>query len=485
MTVIVDDSSDPTQIQAGENVRDGGDLPGDSYAGKRVNILLAGLSHDHPAWDSFRRDPSRFRVDRVDSLADALRTLRQCPPHIVVIDTSNCSNTSICTTSICSPGEFLAAVKADPAVAGVPVIVITARDDAAERVKALVAGAADALSHPFHPDELLARVDRLLRVQYEQEARAEYLRRLETESTRDPVTGLSNARMLIQRLDQEASRADRYSLVVSCILLQVEAMERADLWLPDDQTEDTLRRVATVLTASARSSDLLAHIGSGRFAVMLPQAGPREAFDVAERIQGCISEVLHSDSSEGSALVVSAGVASFPGGLARDGASVLENAQRALGRARLLGKNRAVMANPESYGMSSVEPIEAASARILIVEDEPNNQILIQKILSRMGYDWVCVGDGAEAVSRVASREFALVLLDLSLPGMDGWEATRRIRESGNDVPIVATSAHAMAVDKERAVAVGCNEFVTKPFNLPELRRTIQKYVPLPEGPGN
>lgn len=121
----------------------------------------------------------------------------------------------------------------------------------------------------------------------------------------------------------------------------------------------------------------------------------------------------------------------------------------------------------------------SGTKRILIVEDEPNNQVLIQKVLTKMGYEWDCVGDGAEAVARAAAQDYALVLMDLSLPGIDGWQAARLIRESGSQTPIIATSAHAMPADRQRAAAAGCNEYITKPYNLTELRAAIVRFAPL------
>ncbi|MDQ2731283.1 MAG: response regulator [Armatimonadota bacterium] len=117
--------------------------------------------------------------------------------------------------------------------------------------------------------------------------------------------------------------------------------------------------------------------------------------------------------------------------------------------------------------------------RVLIVEDEPNNQVLLQKVLTRLGYAWECVDDGVKAVAAAAAGDFALILMDMSLPEMDGWQATRLIREAGNKVPIVATSAHAMVGDQQKALGAGCNEYVTKPFDLPTLRKTVTKYAPL------
>ncbi|MCA1595387.1 MAG: response regulator, partial [Chloroflexi bacterium] len=199
---------------------------------------------------------------------------------------------------------------------------------------------------------------------------------------------------------------------------------------------------------------------------------------VSERIRSRASEISLLGCASHHRFTVSAGIASFPGGSTYDSDSLLHQADQALLKAKASGKNRTVVA-----GAMAVFAHEQASmtgaGRILIVEDEPNNQVLLQKVLTRMGYQWDCVANGEEAVARAAAESYALVLMDLSLPGIDGWQATRSIRESGNATPIIATSAHAMAADKALAAAAGCNEYITKPYNLAELRRTIERYVPL------
>jgi CheY-like chemotaxis protein len=146
------------------------------------------------------------------------------------------------------------------------------------------------------------------------------------------------------------------------------------------------------------------------------------------------------------------------------------------------GNEESIYRSAAMPGLAGEAPIEPASGPlILIVEDEPNNRLLLQKLLSRMGHEWVCAINGLEAVEQATSRRFDLILMDLSLPEMDGWEATRAIRTSGIEVPIIATSAHAMRGDQERAIDAGCSEYITKPFDLVALRETVGKYLSAPQ----
>ena len=105
---------------------------------------------------------------------------------------------------------------------------------------------------------------------------------------------------------------------------------------------------------------------------------------------------------------------------------------------------------------------------IMVVEDNEDNRDLIVKVLSHRGYEVVGVSDGSEALARLSEVAPDLILMDINLPGMDGYEVTRRIRHDDvfSKVPIVALTAHAMHGDREKSLAAGCNAYVSKPINV-------------------
>jgi CheY-like chemotaxis protein len=131
---------------------------------------------------------------------------------------------------------------------------------------------------------------------------------------------------------------------------------------------------------------------------------------------------------------------------------------------------------------------------ILVVEDNPDNRTLIRDVLDALNYNVIEATDGIEGVEMALSSKPSLILMDLSLPGKDGWEATREIKANASmeKVPVIALTAHAMVGDRERALEAGCDDYVSKPINLMELNEKIQRYlakaVPTPEpsesGPG-
>jgi CheY-like chemotaxis protein len=109
--------------------------------------------------------------------------------------------------------------------------------------------------------------------------------------------------------------------------------------------------------------------------------------------------------------------------------------------------------------------------KILLVEDNEMNRNMLSRRLIRHGYEVVIAVDGQQGTEMAISERPDLILMDMSLPVMDGWEATRQVK--GNDVtrqiPVIALTAHAMAGDRERAMEVGCDDYDTKPVELPRL----------------
>jgi CheY-like chemotaxis protein len=116
--------------------------------------------------------------------------------------------------------------------------------------------------------------------------------------------------------------------------------------------------------------------------------------------------------------------------------------------------------------------------KILLVEDNEDNRDMLSRRLKRKNYEVVIAIDGAEAVAKAASERPDLILMDMHLPILDGWEATRRIKtnDQTRGIPIIALTADAMSGDREKAVEAGCEDYDTKPV---ELNRLLSKMEPL------
>ena len=115
-------------------------------------------------------------------------------------------------------------------------------------------------------------------------------------------------------------------------------------------------------------------------------------------------------------------------------------------------------------------------ARILLVEDNDMNRDMLSRRLQRKGHEVLLAADGMQAILMAESEAPDLILLDMSLPVIDGWEAARRLKASPSTarVPIVALTAHAMAGDREKALAAGCDDYDVKPIELERLLGKIE-----------
>jgi len=115
-------------------------------------------------------------------------------------------------------------------------------------------------------------------------------------------------------------------------------------------------------------------------------------------------------------------------------------------------------------------------SKILLVEDNEMNRDMLSRRLKRKGFDVVIATDGEQGVKLAHSEVPDLILMDMSLPVKDGWTATREVKESEKtkNIPVIALTAHAMAGDREQALSAGCDDYDTKPIELPRLLGKIQ-----------
>jgi CheY-like chemotaxis protein len=121
----------------------------------------------------------------------------------------------------------------------------------------------------------------------------------------------------------------------------------------------------------------------------------------------------------------------------------------------------------------------------LLVEDNEMNRDMLSRRLLRNGYEVVLAIDGGEGLAKARAESPDLILMDMGLPGLDGWEATRQLKaEPGTrEIPVIALTAHAMAGDRQKALSAGCDDFDTKPVELPRLLTKIQALLQRPQGP--
>ena len=121
--------------------------------------------------------------------------------------------------------------------------------------------------------------------------------------------------------------------------------------------------------------------------------------------------------------------------------------------------------------------------KILYVEDNPDNVYMLTRRLKKKGLELIIAGDGQEGIDKAIEESPDLILMDLSLPTMDGWTATAEIKKINEvkDIPIIALSAHAMPEHRDRAIKAGCSDYDTKPVDIKRLLSKMAQYIELPE----
>ena len=119
-------------------------------------------------------------------------------------------------------------------------------------------------------------------------------------------------------------------------------------------------------------------------------------------------------------------------------------------------------------------------AKVLVIEDNEMNRDMLARRLRRRGFDLVLAADGETGISTATREGPNLILMDLGLPGIDGWETARRLKSAAETaaIPIIALTAHAMTGDREKALAAGCDDYDTKPVELSRLLDKMQKLLP-------
>jgi two-component system cell cycle response regulator DivK len=117
--------------------------------------------------------------------------------------------------------------------------------------------------------------------------------------------------------------------------------------------------------------------------------------------------------------------------------------------------------------------------KILVVEDNPDNLTLIEDILVSLDYEVITAQDGVVGLEKALTAQPDLILMDLSLPKMDGWDVTRKIKADDHirHIPVIALTAHALLGDRKRALEAGCDDYVSKPIKLPQLVAKLKQYL--------
>jgi len=271
-------------------------------------------------------------IEAVDGLT-GFRTLLEKNPDLVLCDLE---------MPLADGRKFLALRRSRPEVADVPVIMLTGDSDSERKADLLDLGAADYVTKPFHPRELLARV----RVQLRLRQLTAQLRAandtLTAITVTDALTGLANRRRLDETLIIEVARAKRYGTPLSLAIADVDHFKKVNDTWGHDAGDDVLCGLARTLSRGVRRTDLAARLGGEEFVVLMPHTALNGANDVAERLRTAFAASTFSAGGTEVRCTVSIGVAALDKGV-DDGHKLLKAADVALYQAKSGGRNRVVL----------------------------------------------------------------------------------------------------------------------------------------------
>ena len=284
----------------------------------------------------------------------------------------------------------------------------------------------------------------------------------------DSLTGLSNYGFLHLLLDYEFKRAKRYQIPCSLVLIDVDGFKAYNSQYGHVAGDKALHEIAGLIRENIRDADLPARYAGDKFMVIMTNTPPSQAMVSAERIR------QKTERQFGGLLTVGIGIAA----VSRETTTLEElvkNVNAALSKAKLQGKNHLCL-DEEVH-----EPEQTEKARILIVDDDPMNVKILGALLAPLGYEVIKAFNGEDAIGLIDRCDTDLVLLDVMMPGISGFEVCRIIksREKTRMIPVVMVTAMDDLDSRIKAIEAGADDFITKPPNKLELLTRTKSLIRL------
>jgi diguanylate cyclase (GGDEF)-like protein len=231
-------------------------------------------------------------------------------------------------------------LKEDDSTKEIPIIMVTSKAEAADKVKGLEMGALDYVTKPFDEGELIARVNIHLRLRELYEAVQEQNRQLQEMANRDGLTGLYNHRYFHEQLSQDFLRAKRYHENLSCVLFDIDFFKKFNDTYGHQTGDIVLKALASVVQHATRESDLAARYGGEEFALILYHTDGPAAYEAAERLRTMVESHEVQDNGNVLRVTISIGVATFPHERVQNSKELVDYADQALYKAKDNGRNR-------------------------------------------------------------------------------------------------------------------------------------------------
>ncbi|MDY6971151.1 MAG: diguanylate cyclase [Thermodesulfobacteriota bacterium] len=300
-------------------------------------------------------------------------------------------------------------------------------------------------------------MDSMLSVDYEKEIGSPFT---------DSLTGLFNHGFFQISLMREIKRSERHGPPLALALIDIDFFALFNKHHGAVCGDRVLKKIAGLIMKNLRQVDLAARYSGDVLAVILANADTHSALEAVERIRQSV-EILYEGTP-----TVSVGLASFPSDATSE-EGLIEKAHEALLQAKIRGKNRVHCFENET------KPVVLEKPKILVVDDEPRNAKLLEALLSPLDYEVIKALKGEEALSIVKKVELDVILLDVMMPGMDGYEVCRRLKgnETTRLIPVVLITALDDIEAKVRGIEAGADDFLTKPPNKVELLARVKSLI--------
>ena len=293
------------------------------------------------------------------------------------------------------------------------------------------------------------------------ELAADYDREIQAPFT-DSLTGLLNHGFFLELLERELKRFSRQGVPFSLVMIDIDEFGRYNRQRGTISGDRALQEVAKVIQEGIRDTDLATRYLGDMYMLLLSDTDAQHAEVVAERIQAAIAERFQGE------LTVCMGCASSRDARDRDG--LMQRTKEALLLAKTKGRGSVYIAD------AGKRPVDEERVRLLLVDDEPRNLKLLEATLSPLNCDVIKAADGEEALRAVARADVDLILLDATMPRMDGFETCRRLKEdvSTRKIPVIMITAVNDTESKVRAIDAGADDFITNPPNKVELMARVK-----------
>ncbi|RJQ60507.1 MAG: diguanylate cyclase [Desulfobacteraceae bacterium] len=274
----------------------------------------------------------------------------------------------------------------------------------------------------------------------------------------DGLTGLFNHGFFQIYLEREIMRYQRYGTGFALALIDIDSFFFYNHRHGPLKGDRTLKDIAEIIKCNIRKTDLAARFAGDVFAVILTESDTESAFKPLDRIRELAKQMPHPG------VTISIGLVGYP----RDASgkeSIIQRAHGALKEAKVRGKNYLFRFDEKGPLLESGQPV------VLVVDDEPRNILLLEALLKTQGYNILKASNGEDGLHMLAKTDVDVVLLDVMMPGINGFETCRRIKANSATrmVPVVLVTALDDMESKIKGIESGADDFITKPVNKIEL----------------